>query len=378
MDSYITKDGKKLKRGYTTGSCAAAAAKSAVLMLLTGVRLEKVYLMTPRGIGLDLEVKDVNISPDSVSCGIVKDSGDDPDVTNGITIYAKAEKTSQPYRIDIDGGEGIGRVTKPGLDQPVGNAAINSVPRKMIIKELQSVCEDNGYSGGLKITIYAPEGTDIAKKTFNPRLGIIGGISVLGTTGIVEPMSDEAVVETVRAELSMRAASGKKSVLLTPGNYGSEYIKNDLLIDPETAVTTSNFIGDAFSLSYELGFNGALLVGHIGKLIKLAGGMFNTHSRYGDCRAEIFASHAAMYGASPETVKRIMESAMTDDMLSILDKEGLRDNVMKSVMARIEYQLSNRQTGNMKTAVITFSKVCGILGTTTRASEILKDIRKEY
>lgn len=378
MDSFITKDGKKLRRGYTTGSCAAAASKAAAIMLLGSGTLETVYLMTPRGIGLTLTVHDILRGDGFVSCGIVKDSGDDPDVTNGMTIYARVEKTDIPHDIFIDGGEGIGRVTKPGLDQPVGNAAINSTPRRMITQELRQVCEDFGYTGGLRVIISAPAGVEIAKKTFNPRLGIVGGLSILGTTGIVEPMSDQAVVETIRAELSMRAADGKTVVLFTPGNYGAEYIQNELHIRPEIAVTTSNFIGDAFALAAEFGFRGALLVGHIGKLIKVAGGMFNTHSRYGDCRAEIFAAHAGMCGASSEVVQSIMDSAMTDDMLAILDQAELRGAVMDSALGRMHFHLTHRPIGGMTVGAVTFSKVHGILGKTQDADELLKQIRKEY
>ena len=378
MDSFITKDGKRLRRGYTTGSCAAAAAKAASLMLLGGGELETVWLMTPRGIGLTLEVKDITRGDGYVRCGIVKDSGDDPDVTNGMTVYARVEKTSDPHAVSIDGGEGIGRVTKPGLDQPVGQAAINSTPRRMIAEALREVMEEFGYGGGLSVVISAPEGTELAKKTFNPRLGIVGGLSILGTTGIVEPMSDEAVVETIRTELSLRAADGRTAVLFVPGNYGADYIKNELGIDPETAVTVSNFIGDAFSLAAEAGFRDALLVGHIGKLVKLAGGIFNTHSRWGDCRAEIFAAHAGMWGASAETVRRIMDSAMTDDMLAILDEAGLRERVMASVTERMEFHLSHQKTiGAMRTGAVTFSNVCGILGKTSEADAILERIRKE-
>ena len=378
MDSFITKDGKKLRRGYTTGSCAAAASKAAAIMLLGDTVLETVYLMTPRGIGLNLTVHEIVCGDSYVSCGIVKDSGDDPDVTNGMTVYSLVEKTDVPHEIFIDGGEGIGRVTKPGLDQPVGNAAINSTPRRRIAEELRQVCEDYGYTGGLKVTISAPAGVEIAKKTFNPRLGIVGGLSILGTTGIVEPMSDEAVVETIRTELSMRAADSKTVVLFTPGNYGADYIKNELHINPEIAVTTSNFIGDAFALAAEFGFRGALLVGHIGKLIKVAGGMFNTHSRYGDCRMEIFASHAGMCGASAEIVQRIMDSAMTDDMLAILDEAGLQQNVMDSIMHRMHFHLTHRPVGNMIVGAATFSNVHGILGKTADADQLLEQIRKEY
>lgn len=378
MESFITKDGKKLRRGYTTGSCAAAASKACALMLLGGELVESVCLTTPRGIELKLEVKEIERGDGYVSCGIVKDSGDDPDVTNGITVYSRVEKTGVPRDITIDGGVGIGRVTKPGLDQPVGNAAINSTPRRMITEELRSLCDDYGYSGGLRVIISAPDGVEIAKKTFNPRLGITGGISILGTTGIVEPMSDEAVVETIRTELSMRYAAGHRFVLFTPGNYGADFIKNELGLNPEIAVTTSNFIGDAFSLAAEFSFEGALLIGHIGKLIKLAGGMFNTLSRWGDCRMEIFASHAGMCGASAEIVRRIMDSAMTDDMLSILDGAGLRRAVMESVMERVNFHLSHRPIGAMRAGAITFSNVYGVLGRTEAADSLLGQIKSEY
>lgn len=378
MDSFITKDGKKLRRGYTTGTCAAAAAKTAAIMLLEHRRLESVFITTPGGISLDLKICDMMVGEDSVSCAVVKDSGDDPDMTNGIKIFARVEKTGREAGITIDGGEGVGRVTKPGLDQAVGNAAINSVPRRMIEEELRQVCEDNGYGGGLRVVISAPEGVEIAKRTFNPRLGIVGGISILGTTGIVEPMSDDAVVQTIRAELSMRSASGKKTVLLTPGNYGARFIREELGLDQEIAVTTSNFIGDAFSIAAETGFSGTLLVGHVGKLIKLAGGMFNTHSRYGDCRAEIMACHAGLCGAPVSVIRRITESVMTDDMLAILDAAGLREQVMESVMRKIERNIEDRRFGQTRTGVIVFSKEYGVLGMTSEAEKLLDLIRKEY
>ena len=370
MESYITKDGKRLRRGRTTGSCAAAAAKAAAIMLLTAQELGEVYLTTPSGIGLTLTLQEVVREENAVSCGIIKDSGDDPDVTDGITIYAKVEKTDTPRFIEIDGGEGIGRVTKPGLDQSVGSAAINSVPRRMITEALAEVKEDCGYDGGLRVTISAPGGEELAKRTFNPRLGIVGGISILGTTGIVEPMSDEAVIGTIRAELSLRAAQGHRIALFTPGNYGAEFIKNHLKLDPELAVITSNFIGDAFALAEEAGFEYALTVGHIGKLVKLAGGMFNTHSRYGDCRAEIFAAHAGMRGAETELVRRLMDSATTDDMLYILDGAGLREKVAESIMRRLQEQL-DRRFHRIITGALSFSKNYGILGMTDHAREIL-------
>ena len=202
----------------------------------------------------------------------------------------------------IDGGEGVGRVTKRGLDQPVGNAAINSVPRQMIRENVEEVMALTDSSGGLDVVISAPEGETLAKKTFNPRLGIVGGISILGTTGIVEPMSEAALVETIRVELRRRAM-GKEYALLTPGNYGSDFIRQNLDVDLNTAVQVSNFLGDALDICRALGFRGALLVGHVGKLVKTAGGMMN-HSKYGDCRMEILAAHAAAAGVDAETSAR--------------------------------------------------------------------------
>ena len=374
MDSFITKDGKRLRRGFTTGTCAAAASKAAAVMLLTGRELHSVCLVTPAGIGLDLPLENVERGDGFASCAVRKDSGDDPDVTNGLLVYARVEKTAAPGII-LEGGAGIGRVTKPGLDQGVGEAAINSTPRRMIAAALREVCEDAGYPGGLHVVLSAPGGEEIAKRTFNPRLGIVGGISILGTTGIVEPMSDEAVVETVRAELSTRRAAGRDYVLLVPGNFGAEFVKDTLGFDPEDAVTVSNFIGDAFSLADELGFRGALLVGHIGKTVKLAAGLFNTHSRYGDGRAEIFAAHAAACGADPETARRLLESASTDDMLDIVDGAGIRSAVMDSIMGRVNSQLMARPL-SLKRGVMAFSKKYGLLGNTDDCMGLLRLLRE--
>lgn len=374
-DSFITRDGKRLRRGFTTGSCAAAAAKAAAIMLLSGRRLQSVRLLTPAGIDLTLPLEDVELCEAYASCAVKKDSGDDPDVTNGIKIYARVEKNAIPG-ITIDGGEGIGRVTKPGLDRPVGEAAINSTPRRMIAAALTEVCEDSGYPGGLRALISAPEGAELAGKTFNPRLGIIGGISILGTTGIVEPMSDAAVVETVRAELSTRRAAGHRYVLFVPGNYGADFVENSLRLDPENAVTVSNFVGDAFSIADELGFSGALLVGHIGKTVKLAANMFNTHSRYGDCRAEILAAHAGTLGASPEILRAIMDSASADSMLDILDAASLRAPVMERVMDKIGENLAAKPF-SLLPGVLAFSKKYGLLGQTAQAGELLARLREE-
>ena len=372
MEEYIVKDGKKLRLGYTTGSCAAAAAKAAAYMLLTGRPKDTIDLLTPKGIRLHLTVEEIRITSDEASCAIRKDSGDDPDATRGTLIFACVRKTDAPGVL-IDGGTGVGRVTKRGLDQPVGAAAINSVPRRMIEENVREVCALCGYDGGVSVVISVPEGEALAKKTFNPRLGIVGGISILGTTGIVEPMSEQALVDTIRVELRQRRELGAEYVLLTPGNYGADFIRDSIGIDPRTAVLTSNFIGDALELSRELGFHGALLIGHIGKLVKLAGGMWNTHSKFGDCRMELLAAHAASLGLRPEKVSELLACVMCDDAIRILKEEQLYDAVLARLAGRIEFHLQHK-CGEMEVGAMVFSKEYGRLCQTGCAQALLQKI----
>lgn len=376
MDEYIVKDGKRLRLGYTTGSCATAAAKAAAWMLLSGVKKESIHLMTPKGIELNLVVSDIDMKENKVSCAVQKDSGDDPDITNGAYVYAEVSY-SETSEITIDGGRGVGRVTKRGLDQRVGEAAINSVPREMIKENLEEVCRIFDYHGGLSVVISIPNGEELAKKTFNPRLGIVGGISILGTTGIVEPMSEQALVDTIRVELRQRRENGIEYVLLTPGNYGADFIKENICINSETAVLTSNFIGDTLDICAELGFKGALLVGHIGKLVKIAGGMLNTHSKYGDCRMEIIASHAGAAGLGSDCMAEILECATCDDAVRILKENGICEKTLSRISERIAFIMDNRVGGAIKTGAILFSKEYGLLCETENARLLLKYIVEE-
>ena len=380
MKEFITVDGKELRLGYTTGSCAAAASKAAAMMLLTGKRTDSIRLLTPKGIELDLQIEDIKINKDSVSCAVTKDSGDDPDVTHGTLVYSEVSLTDDEGNIEIDGGKGVGRVTKPGLDQPPGNAAINSTPRRMIRENLQEVMENAGYSGGLRVIISIPEGEELARKTFNPRLGIEGGISVIGTTGIVEPMSEKALTDTIMVELRQKRELGYDYVPLTPGNYGSDFIRDGLGLDPETAVQTSNFIGDSLDMCVELGFKGALLIGHIGKLVKIAGNMMNTHSKYGDCRMEILCSAAAVSGISPGSAEYILGCAACDEAVRVMREEGVDREALSLVSSRIAHNLENRAFKASKpgqtfeTGAIMFSKEYGILGKTESSEILLKKI----
>lgn len=371
MEEYQFSQGKELRCGYTTGSCATAASKAAAMMLLTGERIDTVRIDTPKGIVLDLEPLDVEITPESVSCAIRKDSGDDPDDTNGVLVYAKVEKTAASG-IEIEGGIGVGRVTKPGLACAVGGSAINPTPRKMITTEVGKAMSAAGYTDGLKVTISIPEGVEIAKKTFNPRLGIIGGLSVLGTSGIVEPMSERALIETMYVEIRAQKARGNKHLLVFFGNYGEDFTRDEMNLDLDGHVTCSNFVGELLDYAVYCGFESLLLIGHSGKLVKVAQGVMNTHSKYADCRTELFALEAMFHGAGVEVGKEIFSCLTTDEVTKILKREGIFEPVMDEITAKIDFYMQHRVHGKIKTAALMFSNVFGILGKTKYADELIQ------
>ena len=371
MEEYQFSQGKNLRCGYTTGSCATAAAKAAATMLLTGERVATVHIDTPKGVVLELEPLEVELAEQYVSCAIRKDSGDDPDDTNGVLVFAKVEKVAEPG-VHIEGGVGVGRVTKPGLACAVGGPAINPTPRRMITAEVGSVMEQAGYSEGLLVTISIPEGVEIAKKTFNPRLGIIGGLSVLGTSGIVEPMSEKALIETMYVEMRAQKARGNKHLLVFFGNYGEDFTRDVMQLDLEGAVTCSNFVGELLDYAVFLGFETLLLIGHSGKLVKLAQGVMNTHSKYADCRTELFALEAMFHGASIEVGQEIYHCLTTDEVTKILKREQIFEPVMDKVTERIDFYMQHRVHGKIKTAAFMFSNVYGILGKTKAADELIQ------
>ena len=461
-----------LRYGFTTGSCAAAASKAAAYMLLSGHEKKRITIETPKGIPYETEILDIKRDEASVSCAVKKYAGDDPDITDGMLIYARvsyidelSDVTSEDNTCDvtddelpdatsgdelsdatsgnelsdvkidvgtrnvaqkengiadkqeievtgtgcqnehigikITGGEGIGRVTLPGLDQPVGEYAINHVPREMITKEVSEVSEVFDNKRGLLVEISAPEGRKAAEKTFNPRLGIVDGISILGTSGIVEPMSEKAILDTIRAELSVHRAQGEEKIVVSPGNYGLDFIKKHYDYDLNKAVKCSNFIGDTVKAADEMGFRSFILIGHIGKLVKLAGGMLNTHSKYGDNRMQVIAEEAHKAGAPEEVCNEIMQCISTDAAIEILKrydadtydqerrledsamsghdvdgvddacyKRGLLTHVMNNICHRIIDVLREIISDEMKLSVVMFSNVYGLLAETYEDDKI--------
>lgn len=372
-----------MRYGFTTGSCAAAAAKAAAYMLLSGNEKKQITIETPKGILFDAVIVDIARAENVVSCGVVKDGGDDPDITTGAHICAKVgfadtdgeqlQESGQPH-IDIEGGTGVGRVTKPGLDQPVGNAAINHVPREMIEKEVLEVCRLFDYRDGLAVEISVPQGEELAEKTFNPRLGIVGGISILGTSGIVEPMSSQALLDTIRVELRQKYAQGMTIVAVSPGNYGLDFMKRAYGYDLDASVKCSNFIGDTIDMAIDIGFDRMLLTGHIGKLVKVAGGIMNTHSREGDCRMEILAATALRNHVPLEQLEKILSCVTTEEAVRILDSCGKKDAVMAALVEKIMFYVNKRSTGKMQIEVILYSNEFGELGKSAGAEQFLQEL----
>ena len=371
MEKYRVFEGKKLRYGYTTGTCAAAAAKAAAEMLFSKQRVDYVMIDTPKGISLNLEVEDVTINEDEISCAIRKDAGDDPDDTNGILIYATVSKRSEEGT-ELLGGVGVGKVTMPGLACSVGGPAINPVPRKMILDAVANVARYNCYEGGFKVTISIPEGLEIAKKTFNPRLGIVGGLSVLGTSGIVEPMSERALIDTIYVEMDVQKSKGNENLVVFFGNYGQDFAKNTLKLSIGDAVTCSNFVGEVLDYAVFKGFKSVLLIGHSGKLVKLSQGVMNTHSKYADCRTDALALYAMFEGAPKDIGLEIASALTTDEAVKILKREQLDEAVLHRINERIDYYMQQRVHGKIKTAALMFSNAHGVLGKTSSAEELIR------
>lgn len=371
LNQYITKGGKKLRYGYTTGSCAAGAAKAAVMMLFLQRAVTEVEIETPKGWDLSLDIHDIEIQKEYVSCCVIKDSGDDPDSTDGIKIYAKAEK-SEGDKVELTGGTGVGKVTKPGLSVAVGEYAINPVPRQMIFKELKKVLPSNK---GIKVEICVPEGVEIAKKTFNPKLGIEGGISIIGTTGIVEPMSEDALKESLAIELSMLKAQGVKKVIFSPGNYGRNFGRT-LNIREDILVKTSNYIGFMIDKAVEYDFEEILWVGHIGKMIKVASGIFDTHSKTADGRMEALAAYCALLGCSQKLVKSIMNSITTEEAIDYILSDDM-EKVFAFIAGRISERCEDRAGNSLKIGSVIFSLKHGFLAACSNGHQLMEEFKNE-
>ncbi|MFV0261566.1 MAG: cobalt-precorrin-5B (C(1))-methyltransferase CbiD [Kluyvera sp.] len=371
FDAPVWHNGKALRKGYTTGSCATAAAKVAALMVMRQHLIHQVSIVTPSGATLNMNVESPHVEGQQGIAAIRKDGGDDVDATHGMLIFARVT-LNDGGEIVLRGGEGVGTVTRKGIGLPIGSAAINRTPRHTIES---AVREAIGPARGAEVEIFAPEGEERAKKTYNARLGIIGGISIIGTTGIVTPMSEESWKRSLALELEMKRAAGLERVILVPGNHGERFVREQLGLDPQSVVTMSNFVGYMIEEAVRLGFRQIVLIGHPGKLIKIAAGIFHTHSHIADARMETLVAHLALLGAPLELLKRVSDCDTTEAAMEHIEACGFQhiyNHLAERICQRVQQRLRFTQNPPRCDAIM-FSFDNQILGSSRPVAEIVGD-----
>ena len=373
MDEYAYVNGKKLKKGFTTGTCATAATVAALSMILNQEREEKVTVHTASGVEVTMDVHNPSFGPEEATAAIEKDGGDDADATHGLLIYSTVTLLPDQTEIEIDGGQGVGRVTEKGLACDVGMAAINPTPRRMIEQHVREII---GPNCGARVIISVPGGEETAKLTYNSRLGIVGGISILGTTGIVNPMSEDSWKASITIELTMLYNQGHRSVVLVPGNYGEDFATNSIGIPAGRIVNMSNFVGHVLKEVQRIGFTKVLMIGHMGKFVKVAAGIFSTHSKDSDARMETLVANLALMGAPMELLKKVDKCLTTEAAGTAIKEfsyEGVYQVLADKIKARSERLLRYRKP-EVNIEVVVFGTEEGYLAST----QPLEQIKEEW
>ena len=335
IEEYVYFHGKKLRYGYTTGSSATAATKAALTYLLDNDKndIPEVTIGLPSGKPLTIKINSLKKKEDYVLASVLKDGGDDPDVTHGLEIFSRVSLRNDS-EINIFGGVGVGKVTKNGLPIPPGNSAINPTPMKMIRETVESILPEGM---GADVEIFVPKGEETAKKTLNSKLGIVGGISILGTTGIVKPMSEEAWKASLAVELKMALEiTGSEEAIFLFGNRGKQYLTDNFQDNTSQAVVISNFVGYMFDRACEFKAKKIYFIGELGKFVKVAGGIFHTHSRVSDAKMEILTANALLVGESMENLKKIMASNTTEEATKYIEKTEVYDLLAKKAKQKCE------------------------------------------
>lgn len=356
MDEYLYFHGKKLRYGYTTGSSATAATKAALMYLLDDSKhdIPEVTIKLPSGNPLTISVNSLEKKENSILASVIKDGGDDPDVTHGLEIYSKVSLRNDS-KINIFGGIGVGKVTKKGLPVAPGNSAINPVPLKMIRETVEEMLPEGL---GADVEIFVPKGEETAKKTLNAKLGIIGGISILGTTGIVKPMSEESWKASLAIELKMALENaGNGEAIFLFGNRGKQYLSDNFEDNTSQAIVISNFVGYMFDRACEFEVKKIYFIGELGKFVKVAGGIFHTHSRVSDAKMEILTANALLVGESTENMKKIMASNTTEEATKYIEKTEVYNLLAEKAKQKCEeYCRRNGWELEVETLIISAEK----------------------
>ncbi len=365
---------RALRYGNTTGACASAAAKAALIALLNHP-VDRVGIPSPIGVRFEIFVKEAKRLDNKTGMAkVVKDAGDDIDATDKLEISATVKLTDDD-KVTIKSGKGIGIVTKPGLAVPIGQAAINPMPQRMIEESIREVLP---AGKGAEVTLDIPEGEKVAKKTLNSKLGVIGGLSVLGTTGIVKPLSMEACRRSLVPQIDVALSAGYERIFFVPGNIG-ERITKKLFNPPDDAIVqTGDFVGYLLDKAMEKGVKEILFLGHPGKLAKVAAGIFNTHHKVADARNEVVAAYAAAVGADASVVNRILQANTTEEAIVLLKQSNLSMQVFDRIAERISQRMSERVQQKIKISIILVSLDGEILGSDSnaRSSELWQKIQK--
>ena len=347
----------KHKYGYTTGSCAAGAAKGAAYGLIQGSIPESVDLMTPANVVLQLSLFHRKVGKDFAECAVRKHSGDDPDITNGCEVFVRVER-SEENGIRFMGGDGVGLVTKPGLQIARGEPAINPVPRSMIRDSLKEVF---GKLSGFDVTVTVPEGKKLARKTFNGRLGIVDGISIIGTTGIVRPMSLDSFKVSLLCGLDVAKAAGHEAIVLVPGSIGETGFLRHFNISKYQVIQMSNFVGFMLDEALKRGFRNIIIGGHPGKLAKLIRGDFDTHSSRSKPANDMLISIFKRENMSPALINELNDSSTVEGMVEIINKHNIMqvfDRIADDVQSSADRYISSKA----KIGIILFDMKKNIIG----------------
>ena len=352
----------KMRTGFTTGTCATAGAKAALLSIMNQNKTDSIDVTLPKKSQIKIKIKDCKFSNHTATCTVIKDGGDDPDVTHGAEIITQVTLTGKPGEIEIDGGEGVGRVTKPGLGLDIGAAAINPTPKKMIRENILEIAKDLLAKNGIKVLVSVPKGRDLATKTDNPRLGIIGGISILGTSGIVVPYSTASFAASIRQSIEVTRAMGDDTVVLTTGGRSEDFTRKIFDLPDHCFVQMGDFSGYTVQVCAKKGIKKAHVAGFIGKLAKMSIGVKQTHVKGSKVDMEFLAGLAKRCGAPQDVQDAIKKANTARHVFEIINKKNI-SGYFDVICSEAHKQLGKYSDNKFEIEVIMFDFDGKVIGT---------------